>query len=108
MITALRQVSGVPSGSARRSASFLTAAPKYCIEYRMVHLNITLDEELYRRLKARAPAKKLSAFIADALRARLGPSAEELGQAYREAAKEPWRKALVDEWSSTEVEAWPE
>lgn len=67
-----------------------------------------LDEELYRRLKARAPAKKLSAFIADALRARLGPDAEELARAYREAAKEPWRRSLSEEWSVTDVEAWPE
>ncbi len=74
----------------------------------MVHLNITLDEELYRRLKARAPAPKLSAFIADALRARLGPDAEELARAYREAAKEPWRRSLSEEWSVTDVEAWPE
>jgi hypothetical protein len=81
---------------------------RYCIEYRMVHLNITLDEELYKRLKAKAPAKKLSAFIADALRARLGPDEEELARGYRDAAKEPWRRALVDEWVATETEAWPE
>jgi len=74
----------------------------------MVHLNITLDEELYLRLKAKAPAKKLSAFIASALRDRLGPDAKELEQAYREAAKEPWRRTLADEWSPTESEAWPE
>jgi hypothetical protein len=74
----------------------------------MVHLNITLDDELYRRLKARAPAKKLSAFIADALRARLGPDPEELAQAYREAAKESWRRGLAEEWAASEIEAWPE
>jgi hypothetical protein len=28
----------------------------------MVHLNITLDEDLYRQLEAKAPAKKLSAY----------------------------------------------
>jgi hypothetical protein len=74
----------------------------------MVHLNITLDEELYLRLKAKAPAKKLSAFIASALRDRLGPDAKELEQAYRAAAKESWRLTLADEWSRTELEAWPE
>jgi hypothetical protein len=74
----------------------------------MVHLNITLDEELYQRLKAKAPAKKLSAFIAEALRARLGPDAGELARAYQEAAKEPWRRGLADEWAATETEAWPE
>jgi hypothetical protein len=81
---------------------------KSCIEYRMVHLNITLDEELYERLKAKAPAKKLSAFIAEALRAKLGPDEAELARAYRDAAKEPWRRTLEDEWAATETEAWPE
>jgi hypothetical protein len=74
----------------------------------MVHLNITLDEDLYRRLKAKAPAKKLSAFIAEALRARLGPDVLELERAYQQAAKEPWRRSLADEWLNTELEAWPE
>jgi len=74
----------------------------------MVHLNITLDEELYRRLKEKAPAKKMSAFIASALRERLGPGARELEQAYRAAAKEPWRRSVTEDWDVTEVEAWPE
>ena len=90
------------------AARSLPGRVRSCIKYRMVHLNITLDEELYRRLKARAPAKKLSAFIAAALHERLGPSDDELAQAYREAAKEPWRRTLAEEWNPTEVEAWPQ
>jgi len=74
----------------------------------MVHLNITLDEELYGQLKAKAPPKKMSAFIAEALRARLGPTRPELDAAYLEAAKERWRKHLAEEWGATETEAWPE
>ena len=74
----------------------------------MVHLNITLDEELFRRLKAKAPPKKMSAFIAQALRERLGPDAAELAEAYRQAAKESWRPSLAREWNPTEVEAWPD
>ena len=74
----------------------------------MVHLNITLDDDLYRQLKAKTPPKKLSAFIAAALRARLGASQAELAQAYREAAREPWRRALSADWEATELEAWPE
>ena len=74
----------------------------------MVHLNITLDEELYRRLKAQTPAKKLSAFIAAALRAKLRPSPEELEAGYRAAAKDSWRRSLAEDWSATDVEAWPE
>jgi hypothetical protein len=74
----------------------------------MVHLNITLDEELYRRLKAQTPPKRMSAFIADALRAKLRPGPEELEAAYRAAAREPWRRRLEEEWAATETEAWPE
>jgi hypothetical protein len=74
----------------------------------MVHLNITLDEELYQRLKAKAPPKKMSAFIAQALRDRLGPDEAELAEAYRQAAQESWRPSLAREWSHTEVEAWPD
>ncbi len=74
----------------------------------MVHLNITLDEEIYRKLKAKAPPKKMSAFIAEALRDRLGPDMAELARGYREAAKEPWRRTLSVDWSATESEAWPE
>jgi hypothetical protein len=73
-----------------------------------VHLNITLDEDLVRRLKAKAPPKRISAFIASALAAKLGPSEDELAQGYRAASREAWRKNLTDEWAATEVEAWPE
>ena len=39
---------------------------------------------------------------------KLGPSDAELGEAYRLAAREPWRKRLADEWTATETEAWPD
>ena len=79
-----------------------------CIQYSiMVHLNITMEENLYRQLKAQTPPKKMSAFIADAVRAKLRPSPSELEAGYRAAAKERWRRRLADDWSATEVEAWP-
>jgi post-segregation antitoxin (ccd killing protein) len=74
----------------------------------IVHLNITLDKQLYSRLKSRAPAKKMSAFIAEAIAAKLGPDEKTLDAAYREAAREPWRQTLSDEWAMTDGEAWPE
>lgn len=73
-----------------------------------VHLNITLDADLVRRLRAKVPPKGLSAFIASALHSRLGPSPQDLDEAYRAAARESWRKRLTDEWSSTDTESWPE
>ena len=73
-----------------------------------VHLNITLDEDLVRRLKRKAPSKKMSAFIADALEARLGPSRQDLDAAYRAASRERWRNSLTKDWRVTETEAWPD
>jgi hypothetical protein len=38
-----------------------------------VRLNITMDEDLYRRLKKELPAKGISSFINKAVRARVHP-----------------------------------
>lgn len=73
-----------------------------------MRIRITIDEELYCRLKARTPANKLSAFIADAVRAKLRPSPGQLEAGYRAAAREGWRRRLEDEWAATEARAWPE
>lgn len=73
-----------------------------------VRLNITLEEGLYRHLKARAPSKKMSAFIAEALQLRFGPGQRDLELAYQAASQEPWRRRLADEWGATETEAWPD
>ena len=84
--------------------------PQSCIQYSIMsaHLNITIDEALYQRLKRELPPKRISAFIEEAVRAKLRPSASDLERAYKAAAKEAWRTELSAEWSSTDVEAWPE
>jgi len=73
-----------------------------------VRLNITMDERLYRRLKAELPPKRISAFINDAVRARLFPDRRELDAAYRAARRERWRSRLAEDWGATETEGWPE
>lgn len=73
-----------------------------------VRLNITIDEELYERLKAELPPKRISAFINDAVRARLYPDRKTLDAAYQEASRETWRRGLADQWQATETEDWPE
>ena len=73
-----------------------------------VRLNITMDEDLYRRLKRELPPKKISAFIEDAARARLYPDRDVLDAAYQAARKEKWREELASEWAVTETEGWPE
>ena len=73
-----------------------------------VRLNITMDENVYRRLKRELPPKKISAFIEDAVRARLYPDQAALDAAYEAAGKEGWRAELSSEWAVTETESWPE
>ncbi len=73
----------------------------------IVRLNITMDRDLYVRLKKELPAKKISAFIAETVRARLRPNRRALEAGYKAARKEAWRATLAQDWASTETEAWP-
>jgi hypothetical protein len=74
----------------------------------MAHLSITIDPQLYARLKQELPAKRISAFIEAAVREKLGPGRDELDAAYRIAAQEPWRKVFSADWAKTDGEQWPE
>jgi hypothetical protein len=73
-----------------------------------VRLNITIDEDVHERLKQEVPAKGMSRFITEAVRARLRPSVQELDDAYRAASGETWRQAETSPWTVTDVEDWPE
>lgn len=73
-----------------------------------VRLNITMDEDLYRRLKRELPAKRISSFINQAVRACMQPDRRTLDAAYRAASKERWRRELASDWRHTEDEGWPE
>jgi hypothetical protein len=73
-----------------------------------VRLNITIDEDVHERLKRELPAKGISRFINDAIRARLRPSEAALDEAYKAAANEPWRKTMARDWSATDTAKWPE
>jgi uncharacterized protein YqfA (UPF0365 family) len=77
-------------------------------EVRMsVRLNITMDDDVYARLKKEVPPKKLSAFIAGAVRAKLHPGVKELNAAYQAASKERWRDGLDEDWKHVDDEGWP-
>ncbi|MBY0496466.1 MAG: hypothetical protein K2Y23_19845 [Cyanobacteria bacterium] len=73
-----------------------------------VRLNITIDEDVHERLKRELPAKGISRFINDAVRARLRPSREILDEAYQTASRESWRRSEARDWESTDTEGWPE
>jgi hypothetical protein len=72
-----------------------------------VRLNITIDKDVHERLKRELPAKGISRFINDAIRARFRPSLETLDEAYKAAAREAWRKTETRDWKVTDVEDWP-
>lgn len=72
-----------------------------------IRLNITIDEDVHRRLKRQLPPKGISRFINDAVRARLRPGRDELDKSYQAASREAWRRREADDWSATEVEDWP-
>jgi hypothetical protein len=71
-----------------------------------VRLNITIDEDVHERLKQELPAKGISRFINDAVRARLRPSREVLDEAYQNAARESWRTSEKSDWETTDTEGW--
>jgi len=73
-----------------------------------VRLNITVDRQVYLRLKKALPPKRISAFINDAVRARLFPDHRTLDEAYRAARREQWRRRVGADWKATETEDWPE
>ena len=72
-----------------------------------VRLNITIDEDIHERLKDELPAKGISRFINEAVRARLRPGRDDLDRAYKAASLERWRRAEADDWRTTETEDWP-
>jgi hypothetical protein len=73
-----------------------------------VRLNIIMEEKVYKQLKQQVPAKKMSAFINEAVRMKLRPDKRTLDDAYRAARKEAWRNNLSEDWAVTEAQAWPE
>ena len=72
-----------------------------------VRLSITMEDDLYERLKAELPPKKISAFVAEAVRARLRPDKRTLDAAYQAAANDRAHAEVSEDWRSTEVEGWP-
>ena len=72
-----------------------------------VRLNITMDDDVYAKLKKEVPSKKLSAFITGTVRAKLLPDLKALDVAYQAASKEPWRKSLDKNWKHSDAEGWP-
>lgn len=74
----------------------------------MARLNILLDDDVYAELKRQVPAKRLSAFIQECVKANLRPSDAELARGYALASAEPYRRELEADWQPLSREGWPE
>ena len=74
----------------------------------MAHLSITLNDEVYLRLKREVPPKQISRYIEAAVRKSLRASSKELDAAYQAAAKETWRHELACDWDDAGLGDWPE
>ena len=71
-------------------------------------MSITMEADLYRRLKRDVPPKGISAFISHAVRARIYPDRKALDQAYKAASEEAWRRQVAGAWDRTDTDGWPE
>ena len=71
-----------------------------------VRLNITMDDDVYARLKKKVPSADLSAFITEAVRVKLRQDARTLNAAYQAASKEQWRAGVVEDWKHIDAEGW--
>ena len=63
-----------------------------------VRITITMGDDLYARLKEKVLLQNLSAFITEAVRAKLSPDSKTLNVAYQAASKEQWRAGVVEDW----------
>lgn len=66
----------------------------YTIQHSLLHgrgdgnkINITMEEDIYMRLRQEVPPKQISAFFSSAVRAKLHPDRKSLDEAYRAAKK---------------------
>lgn len=67
-----------------------------------VRIAITMDDDLHARLKKKVPTQGLSAFITDAIRAKLRQDAKTLNAAYQAASNEQWRAGVAEDWKHTD------
>jgi hypothetical protein len=61
-------------------------------------MSISLQENLYERLKHSVPSKKISKFVSNAIFNELTRQEEELALAYEEAEQNSQRQELLNEW----------
>jgi len=64
----------------------------------MKTMSISLQENLYERLKHSVPSKKISNFVSYAISAELERKDQELTLAYEEVEKNDARQELLHEW----------
>lgn len=69
-------------------------------------MSISIEDELFRRLKRTAGSRGMSRFIAEAVREKLKESEGRLQHEYQEAAGDPERRETLEDWDAIETEGW--
>lgn len=65
-------------------------------------MSISVEDELYERLKHSVPSKKISQFVSKAILQELTEIEKELSLAYEEAEASKERNILLTEWDATD------
>lgn len=70
----------------------------------MTKITISIQDDLYLRLKQFIPARQISKFFSDSIKKELINKENELLAAYKEAYADPNRNQIIDEWDILNVE----
>ena len=69
-------------------------------------MSVTMDEDLYRRLKMAAGNRGMSRFISEAVREKLRSTEGRLREEYQAAENDSERRAIVKDWDAIDTEGW--
>ena len=72
----------------------------------MPTLSVTLDEDLYGRLRKAAGSRGVRQFVEQTLRERLSPRRQALYREYLAASSDPDRLEVLKDWDAIETEGW--
>lgn len=72
----------------------------------MPTVSITLDEDLYGKLRKAAGPRGMRQFVEQTLRERLRPRQRTLYREYLAASRDPDRLEVLKDWDALETEGW--
>lgn len=69
-------------------------------------MSVTLDEDLYGKLRKAAGPRGVRRFVEQTLRERLRPPRQALSREYLAASRDPDRLEVLKDWDALETEGW--